>query len=337
MKPTTIRGFTVLISITITLLVAPKSSRCQDTGEVIVRVDDTAGSHCIDRESESVTIFLRRVFTEKNKTLFTDDKKAGVLVRSQLSATSSDPKSTDQPNVQVPAVDLESVREDRLGRVSIALEYAVATDFVLKQTDSTTKTIDLYINLAKVKGRNGFGSVLDLAGQALNQVTIPPNPYAQAASKFLKFANSAIDTSLKGDNTEQIAHLGLKFRQGKEPDLKACESAGNERTGAIAVLRSVGTKNAELIPISNTEAQYCFRYSSSSAFELLAAKRNADGSCPAPQSFTGVSNDYVMLLLSAQPVSSNSKAAIKMKKPEAIESRDRCRDSHLPMSACGLK
>jgi hypothetical protein len=308
------------------------------TGDVVVRVDDTSGSHCIDADTEKITVFVRRVFTEKHAGLFTQDNKAGVLVRSQLVANNTDPKQAEPAPVQVPSVDMVSVKDDQKGRVSLALEYAIASNFVLSQGNTVTKTMDIYMNLAKAKGKSTFGEVLDLAGQALNQVSLPQNPYTQAGSKFLKFANSAIDSSIKADNDDQIAHIGLQFKEGEEKDLAKCESAGDERTGAIAVLRSVGAAAADLIPVTNTEQQYCFRYSSGSTYELLAAKRNQDGSCPAPNTFKGVMNDYVMLLISGEPVKKPGKAI----PPETMnklhaESVKRCKAFNLAADACGVQ
>jgi len=305
------------------------------TGEVVVRVDDTSGSHCIDADTEKVTLFLRRVFTEKNKGIFTQDSRAGVLVRAQLTANNLDPQSTGQSNVQIPSVDLVSVKDDQKGRVSLALEYSVASGFVLKQGTNVTQTIDLYINLAKSKGKTTFGDVLDLAGKALQQIPLPSNPYTQATSKFLKFANDAVDSSIKTDNAEQIAHVAMKFNEGEEKNLDICESAGNERTGAIAVLRSVGSNDASLVPVTNTQKLYCFRYSSGSTYELLAAKRKADSSCPTPSEYQGVVNDYVMLLISAQPAVKAGKGIT----PERIkalrkESETRCALFKVPITAC---
>jgi hypothetical protein len=306
-------------------------------GEVVVRVDDTSGSHCIDADTENVTVFLRRVFTERRSGIFNKDNKAGVLVRTQLSAANSDPSSSGQSAVQVPSVDYVSVKDDNKGRVSLALEYSVASGFVLTQGTNVTQSMDIYINLATVKGKTGFGDVLDLAGQALQQIPLPPNPYTQAGSKFLKFANDAVNASVTKDNAEQIAHIALKFNQGAEPDLKKCESAGNERTGAVAVLRSIGTEGVPLIPVTNTEKLYCFRYSSGSTYELLAARRAGDGSCPAPSSFEGVPNDYVMMLISAQPVKKVGGKAVLPATVKAAqeESQARCRNFTVPAGACG--
>jgi len=328
-------SFSFRILFVISVFLSPGYSQ-NNTGDVVVRVDDTSGSHCIDATTEKVTIFVRRVFAEKNKGWFTEDNKAGVLVRSQLNGSTTSGQSSQDANVQVPNVDMVSVKDDKPGRVSLALEYPIASGFVLKQGDTLTKTIELYMNLAKTKDKTSFGDVLDLAGKALNQLPIPPNPYTQAGSKFLKFANDAVDSSILKDNDDQIAHIGLQFYEGSEPDIKKCESGGNERTGVIAVLRSIGIQGSPLIPVTDTERNYCFRYSSGATYELLAAKRKPDGACPAPSEFSGVPNDYVMLLISAQPAPKATRSVVT---PEAArnEAQKRCTQQNLPPAACGLR
>ncbi len=309
----------------------------QTAGQAVVRVDDTAGTHCIDASTERITIFVRRVFVEKEGNWFTADNKAGVLVQSQLAGETTNKNDEKQPaDSQVPAVNMVSVKHDKKGRTSLALEYPVASGLALKQTDTVTRSVTLDIFLAKARGRNTFGSILDLAGQALNQVPIPPNPYTQTGGKFLKFANSAIDSSLKEGENDRIAHIGLQFNEGQQKDISACKSAGNERTGAIAVLRATGLRGATLIPVDDTERLYCFRYSSDSTFELLAAKKNPDGTCPSPQAFAGVSNDYVLLLLSAQPTATVGSKSVVTSDEALQEAKDRCKLQKLPTRACGI-
>jgi hypothetical protein len=309
----------------------------QATGGVVVRVNDTSGAHCIDADTEKITVFVRRVFVQRRGGLFTEDAKAGVLVRTRLAAESSD--ASGGATVTVPSVDLVSVKNDANGRVSLALEYAVASDFALTQGKNVTKTLDLFINLAKTRGRTTFGEVLDLAGSALQQVSLPANPFTQISSKFLKFANDAVDTAIASNQNEEIAHIASNFRRGAEANLERCASAGFERTGAIASMRSTGTVNQPLIPMTNTERDYCFRYSSGSTFELLAAKRNVDGSCPAAvNAYSAVMNDYVMLLVSAQPVARPVRAVAQpIVERLRKESAQRCTNFGLPKSACGAE
>jgi hypothetical protein len=326
-------GFTILM---LTCGALPQTAAAQ--GKVVVRVDDPSGSHCIDAGSERITVFVRRVFVERRNGLFTQDNKAGVLLRTKLQARSTKPDQGDA-SIQVPSVDLVSVKDDAFGRVSLALEYAVASAFELRQGDNLTTVMDLYIDLAKAKGRNGFGDVLDLAGAALQQVTLPGNVFAQIGSKFLKFANEAVDSSIRGDSTEEIAHVSSSFRRGPEPSLDRCKAQGYERTGVIAALLSTGAAGQPLVPTTNTERDYCFQYSSASTYELLAARRAADGSCPARPAFSAVMNDYVMLLLSAEPTETAGKGVVPAPQPERLqrESARRCAALGLDKSACGAR
>jgi len=300
-------------------------------GDFVVRIENAGGTHCIDASAEKITVYLRRVFLQKKSGIFTEDKRAGVLIRTQVVGREAG-KGDDLP-VQVPSVGLVSVADDPKGRVSLALEYPLASDFELIQGTRTTKSMELFMNVAKTKGKNTFGAVLDLAGQALAQVALPSNPFAQAGSKFLKFSNDAINSSIKDDQDEQIAHVALQFKDGAETDVLRCAADGFERTGAIAVLRSSGAPGQTLIPASNTQ-QYCFSYSAVNTYELLAAKRNANGTCPSANTFTGVPNDYVMLLVSAQTVPKSGKGPAVINQFKA-ESADRCMKFHLPRAACG--
>ena len=322
----------------VTLTLGPLSMPAAAQGKVVVRVDDSSGSHCIDATSERITVFVRRVFVERRNGLFTQDNKAGVLVRTKLQARSTDANHGDA-TIQVPSVDLVSVKDDAFGRVSLALEYAVASDFELRQADNLTTVMDLYLDLAKARGRNGFGDVLDLAGAALQQVTLPGNVFAQIGSKFLKFANEAVDTSIKAGSTEEIAHVSSSFKRGNEANLDRCKAQGYERTGVIAALLSTGAAGQPLVPTTNTERDYCFRYSSDNTYELLAARRGGDGSCPAPPAFSAVMNDYVMLLLSAEPADKAGKSGVPSPTLDRVrrESSQRCAELGLDKSACGAR
>ena len=323
-------------SATLALLMSLFAPMAFAQGKVVVRVDDTSGSHCIDATTERISVFVRRVFVERRAGLFSQDNKAGVLVRTKLQAKSTDPNQVEA-SVQVPSVDLVSVKDDVNGRVSLALEYAVASDFALRQGNNLTTVMDLYINLARTRDRSGFGEVLQLAGTALQQVTLPANVFTQVSSKFLKFANQAVDASINTDATEEIAHISSSFRRGRETNLDRCKAQGHERTGVIAALLSTGAAGQRLVPMTNTERDYCFRYSSGATFELLAGKRGADGSCPAPVAFSAVMNDYVMLIVSAQPVETAGRGIFTEEEFDQIkkESSQRCSDLGLDKSICG--
>ncbi len=300
-------------------------------GSVIVRVDDPFGSHCIDATSEDVTIHVRRIFVERTGGLFTDDKRAGVLVSAKLTGRSSGP-SVD---VQVPSVTLVSVKDETRGRLSLPLEYQIASYLTLNQGDILTTDIELGISLAKTRGRNTFGEVLDLASKALNKLPIPSNPYADTANKFLAFANDAINDTTGKQMDVPFAQVSLSFNKGKEADINRCKSAGKERTGAVAVVLSRGLQNLQLIPVVNTDQLYCFRYSSTNTYELLAA-RKVGNQCPTDESaFQAVNNDYVMLLISAHTSGAGFVGQAEQLQ-QIEESRKRCAALRLDPKACGV-
>jgi hypothetical protein len=300
-------------------------------GSVVVRIDNPVESHCIDATSESVTLHVRRVFTEKSDSLFTEDKRAGVVLTARLIGTGTQ----GDTDVKIPSVSLVNVKDEHSGRVSLALEYNVASYLQLNKSGVLTTEMQLSLSSAKRRGKTTFGDVLDLAGQIFTQLPIPTNPYSEAASKFLKFANDAIGKETTGDKSVPFGEISLSFNRGPQPNLNKCKSDGKERTGAFAVLMSTGLKDAELIPTTNTEQLYCFSYSSGSSYEILAAKK-VNGVCPTnPAAYQGVNNDYTLFLMSAGPNRSDLKLNSFGRK--AInESIKRCKLFGISEDACGI-
>jgi hypothetical protein len=330
----------MLIAVFVAALTITLSPVCSyGQGSVVVRVEDPSGSHCIDATSEEVTIHVRRIFIEKTSGLFTKDSRAGVLVTAKLTGRSTG----SNVDVQVPSVTLVSIKDEKTGRVSLPLEYQIASYLALDQEDVLTTDIGLSISLAKTRGRNTFGDIIDLAGNALNKLPIPNNPFVNTTNKFLAFANDAINETTSKQLDVPFAQLSLSFNKGREPDINKCKSAGKESTGAIAVLLSSGLPDTELIPVTNTEQLYCFKYSSTSTYELLAAKKTG-GRCPTDDSaYQAVNNDYVMFLISAHTsgkgfITQPSKGFITqtVQQQQIEESRKRCTAFGIEASACGV-
>lgn len=304
-------------------------------GAVPVRIDDPAGSHCINADTESVTIHVRRVFTQKNESLFTEDKRAGVVLTAVLTGIGDENNSAE---VKLPSFSLVNIKDEAKGRVSLALEYQVANYLALKKDKIVTTNLQLSLSAAKKRGKNTFGQILDLAGQALTKLPIPPNPYTTATSKFLEFTNNAINASIEENQSLPFGEIALAFNRGVEPDLNKCKTAGKERTGAFAVLLSTGAPHTELIPTTNTEQLYCFTYNSASTYEMLAAKK-VNGVCPTnPSAFQGVNNDYTMFLMSASSARVGPRFNINGVRQirELDESLERCKAFGLPSEACGV-
>ena len=310
------------------------STRAFAQGSTIVRIEDPSGSHCINALKEEVTVHVRRVFAQKTGGLFTEDKRAGVSLTTRL--TGKTRPTTGNPvneEVKYPSVNLVTIADENRGRVSLPLEYQVASYLQLQQGKTSITDIHIDLTLAKVRGKSTFGEVLDVAGKAFAALPIPASPFTDAANKFLKFTNDAIDESTKGANSEHFGKIDLAFNNEAESDIKKCASRGKERTGAVALLLGRGQKGVDLIPITNTEKNYCFSYSSINTYELLAGARKPNGTCPDSNKYSGVANDYVMFLISAQPAKSDTLSV----SGASSESKNRCRSAKLPLTACGVR
>lgn len=311
----------------VTLILLLAGSMCsaqyvnrEGPGKVIVRVQDPYTSHCIDASTEQVTFLLKRVWTEKKEGIFTEDNKAGAVVRTDLD--SGDNKA------HIPSVSLASIADDQSGHVSLALEYPVMRRFVLKQGQNLTTNVSVEMYLAKKRGRNTFGEIIDVAGKALAMLPVPANPYTTVAQQFLTFANNAIDKAVADDIENKIAQINLNFADRKVADLDRCHSGGYEFTGAIAVLLSTGKENTALIPIEDADKKYCFSYSSASVFGLTAVAKPASGRCPKEQAaYSEVPNDYVLFVLNATTTPATARGSERDSQYYqrlVKESRDRC-------------
>jgi len=303
--------------------------KSQDSGpgKAIVRLKDPIGSHCIDGSQEQVTLLIKRIWTEKTDGIFTNDSKAGAIVKTDLD--SGDVKT------QIPSVSFASIDDDQEGHVSLALEYPVIKRLVLKQGDSETTNVTVQVFLAKTRGRNTFGDIIDVAGKALSQLPVPANPYTTTAQQFLKFANDSVDKATADDIENLIAQINLNFADRQINDLNACHTAGDEYTGGIAVMLSAGKDGANLIPIQDADKNYCFSYSSGSVFGLTAVEMPSNHVCPTdPTAYSEVPNDYVLFILNAETVKPPGAAPLLRAQKQHQESLKRCDFYKIPREKC---
>src|SRR3569833_2904402 len=266
-----------------------------------------SGGRCINSTSDEVTVALRRVIIQKTAGIFSDDKKAGVAVISKLNANAGAPSKT-------PSVTQVDISDEHAGQVSLALEYPVASQLRLKQQSLTTQNLQLNVYLARTRGKNGFGKVLEIASEELQKLPIPQNPYSTAANQFLGFANKTIQDEISSSGGGlQFASLTMQFADHDEY-LDTCLAEGYLTTGALAVLRSGGPKETKWLPVTNLDRSYCFRYSTRATYELLyAPKAASDCKGVSDSAWNEVPNDYVMLLVAAAraPAATESEGQFK--------------------------
>ena len=270
---------------------------------VIVRIPTHTAARCINATTDQVTMMLRRVIIQKDSSLFTNDKKASVSIISTSNASSS-----ALPSAKAPSVNPVSIEDMPTGQVSLPLEYPIASLLSLPQDSpkgTYTKNILLDIYVAKKRGANTFGRVLDIAGQLIAKLPIPENPFTNATNQVLKFANDAIAAEAAADQANHVATVALQFNNQEQADVQQCKSDGFEATGVIAVVGPKGPKNGPVLPFGNLQQAYCWRYSAQNTYEVQYAPRPSSGDCSAVATFSELPNDYLMIVLSAAKIESH--------------------------------
>lgn len=310
-----------------------------------VRLVTPIAPRCINSKTDEVTIDLKRILLQKKNYLFTQDSKAGVAVMASMNASGNS-------KAAAPSVSTVPIKDEPEGQVSLAIEYPVADQLVLTQDKLVTRNIQLDIFIEKAKGNNAFGDVLNLAGQVLQKLPIPDNPYVSMANQFLTFANGAINAEVQNsDNAIQIASISLLFNDTAETNIDNCVGQNYQTTGAIAVLKSdSGADNATLLPVENLDQSYCFRYLLVPVAELQYVSQPTGG-CKALDpnpSWQEVPNDYLMLIIAAAPTgasvvknATHAPAAVNLAQTErrhALDSsRDLCRALGSDPKYCGTR
>jgi hypothetical protein len=305
-----------------------------------IRIPTPTSPRCINASTDKVTITLRRLVTQKYGGFFTQDNKAGITVLATLNAGGNDTPKT-------PSVNQVEVKEEKKGQVSLPLEYPVADLLVLKQGDKVTKNVQLDLFMARTRGTNTFGDVLDVASKVLAKLPIPSNPYTSGAGKFLDFANQSIQSQTGDKGAIVFASLTLPFLDQEQGDINACMNDGFQTTGAIAVFRSTGAAGVSLLPVTNLSQQYCFRYTSEFTYELqYAGKPQAGCTNLQASAWQEVPNDYVMLIISAQKPPSSQNKSLKpgdksawdeQRLVDLQESGKLCDAMALPRRNCGIR
>jgi hypothetical protein len=336
-----VRKVTICFAVLAGLLLTQGSLRAQGGYSAPVRLVTPIAPRCIDSKTDEVTIDLKRILLQKKSYVFTQDSKAGVAVMASLNASGNS-------KAAAPSVSTVPIKDEPEGQVSLAIEYPVADQLVLTQDKLVTRNIQLDIFIEKAKENNAFGDVLNLAGQVLQKLPIPDNPYVSMANQFLTFANGAINTEVQNsDNAIQIASISLLFNNTAETNIDNCVAQNYQTTGAIAVLKSdSGADDQKLLPVENLDQSYCFRYLLAPVAELQYVSQPAAGckALDASATWSEVPNDYLMLIISAAPTAGgalHAEGADSSARPErrhALEnSRALCREFGSDPKYCGIR
>jgi hypothetical protein len=164
--------------------------------------------------------------------------------------------------------------------------------------------MQLKIYAEKPRDKNTFGTIVMDASSILKALPIPANPYLTVANTSLDFANKTIqDDASNSKNAVLFAAVTISFADRDYSDIATCESHNDSYTGAIAVVAATGATGSHLLTLGNLSQRYCWRYNSHNTYEVQYADKPASGCSGLSDSqWNEISNDYTMLLLSAENV-----------------------------------
>lgn len=279
-------------------------------GSIIVRIPDGFESHCINANTDTISLHLRRVIIQKDVGWFSEDKEVGLLLETTIYGMSN---NTDQQRT-FPRMFKSSVAEYDQGIVSLPIEQRLLHQFKLKRDKDIYNGIDLSFTVLKKKQKTNFGVALEQLVVITRQLPLPPNPYSQAFQFFSDYANRVVSESLNKDNNvdDQLkeGQFSLAFSVGGN-------CAGDfERTGTLAVVKaSEGSEDAGNIDINK---DYCWQAELKPVFELRFAKKPADGNCTNAIGFRKVRNSYYGFFLNAVEVGRAGLLAIPSDRLESV-------------------
>ncbi|HKV28009.1 MAG TPA: hypothetical protein VJN90_07035 [Candidatus Acidoferrales bacterium] len=270
-----------------------------NNGYETIRIPTASTPRCINSKTDEITLSVYRVTVEKTSGFFTRGNQAGIAVVSTLNADGA------AMSAKTPSVNIVPISEEHGGQVFLPLEYPIASQLLLSEGTGAnavqTKNMLLEMYLEKTRGSNSFGTFLTTAGTLLGKLSIPANPYLTAANQFINFANQSIQNETANSGAKLFATVTFQFADRNYSDVQSCENAGDQETGAVAVIAGTGSHGPNLLRLGNLAQKFCWRYNVSSTYEIQYALKPADG-CSVNISdaqWAEPSNDYVMLFLSA--------------------------------------
>jgi hypothetical protein len=279
------------------------------SGGVPVRIPNGPTPVCINASTDKVWLTLYRIVETKKKGFFTSENQAEIVTTVKVQ---SDPQPT-QP-LSFPLSVKVNTRPYSDGQVSLPVEYTLVSGLSLTQKSGTQAKVvytgfAIDTTLVNLKSKNGLGSALSALATITgsNKVPIPSNPYSQAATYLLGFANTAIQNDIDAKNADDkytSDSLALNFST-ENSCTGGPDEAGFETTGTKAILMSDGIQGDGYVPIDQTNT-YCWTAEVTPSFVLKAAKI-VNGKACSDSSYSAlykqVTNNFLAFFLQKQTVS----------------------------------
>jgi hypothetical protein len=349
---------TLVIVLVLSIATAAHAQKAANNGFEVVRIQTASNPKCINSKTDEVTLSVYRVILEKNGGFLVHDTGAGIAVIATLNGSSIQLGSGGSPapgsnpqtvSAATPQVSTVQISGEKNGQIFVPLEYAIASRFVLSQNNSQTKTettsMQLNMYAEKNRGANTFGTIVQDASTIIKALPIPANPYLTYADAFLNFATTSIqDDASNSKNATLFTSINIPFADTDYTDMQQCVNNSGSFTGAIAVLAATGTSGPNSLSLGNLSQKYCWRYESDNTFEIQYAPKPAAGCSNIDDSkWNEPSNDYTMLLLTAQKVPPSSSGGNAARLPSVNEwveglsnSAKLCNSLRVTTTLCGV-
>lgn len=302
-------------------------------GGVAVRIADAPEPSCIYAPTDKVWLTLYRIVETKNHGFFSTENQAEIVTTVNVH---SDPQS--QKALSFPLSVKVNTRPYSSGQVYLPVEYLLVSGLPLTQQDSGGKNIvytgfDVDTAIVNIRSAGGVGSAISALTTVTgsNKLSIPVDPYSQAASYLLDFANTSIKNDIDSKNADDKytgTSLTLPFVTSTPTQQPTCPK-GFETTGTKAWLMADGLRGDDYVPIDKTD-EYCWTADIIPSFSLKAAKMMPGKACTDPSyaaQYKQVTNNFIAYYLQKQPVSSGHLGAAKSREliKDKQESQRLCR------------
>jgi len=263
-------------------------------GQIIIRVDDSTVSRCINSATDRITMHLRKFVVEKNAGLFTEDKTAGIIVKTTISGSDD----ATQKTIVFPRMYTTKLSEYSPGYILLPLEEKLFSRFPLTSEEITYDTAEIEFTILMKKDKTSFGAALSALADISKNMPTPINPFSTGFKYFSDYANKAVEASLNEANNVKDTVGGGKIILSFSPT-DTC-TGGQETTGTIAIISSTEGKEDE--GFVDIKSDYCWRADFRPEFSLKFAKTTNDIPCKdlPTKNFKKVNNPHMAFYLNAE-------------------------------------
>src|SRR5262249_29992443 len=156
---------------------------------------------------DQIYLTLRRVIATKKGNWFTEDKSTGVVITATVRKSQGDP-------ISFPLMTEANIQGYSKGQVSVPIEYAIVSEFPLKQKDAQYGALQLEMTFQNKRGTTSGVSLMQSPADTAKNSPPPNVPAVSSAKYVLDFANTAVKRQIDATKDQEklkTAALALNF------------------------------------------------------------------------------------------------------------------------------